>query len=635
MRCISTARRRRRIVLLGLVLAIQLSAVRAAQSLQSDPPPWLVLLLYSSDLYAPAAVVHDEALRTAMSEGAAPRAVDFRTEALDAVTFDAADYEPELVALFKKKHSGVRFDLLMPVGVEALRFVTRHREMLWPGVPIVSLSVSATDARETAHVANATAVTIDLDAAGTIRLARHLQPDAERLVLVAGESPYDRRWWSRLEAAAAREGHGLEVETLFGRPIRDVVARVSHLPRRSIVLYGSITRDTDGQPAVGAIVAVQLAGASTAPVYAIRESNLGGGVVGGSIESFTAQGQRAAAVALRVLRGTSAHNIPIASASHPVPMLDWRQLRRFGLSDVSLPPGSVVLHRPPSLMEQYRGYVIAGGTAIAVQTGLIVALLAQARRRRQAEAEASRQRAELTHAARLSTVGQLTAVVAHEINQPLGAILSNAEAAELFLDADPPQLERVRRILQDIQHEDQRASAVIHEVRALARRQSPEVRAVDLNDVVRGVMPLIEADARRRGVEVELDLAGRLPALSGDGTQLQQVVLNLALNALEALGPPGPGDRRVRISTRGTNAQRELTVSDTGPGLAKEVIPRLFESFFTTKAEGLGLGLSIVGSIVEAHGGRVAAENNQDGPGATFRVLLPEAGGAWSTRHDV
>jgi signal transduction histidine kinase len=509
--------------------------------------------------------------------------------------------------------------------VEALRFVARHREALWPGVPIVSFSVSEADAREHAHVANATVVTIDLDAAGTIRLARHLQPDAERLVLVAGDSPYDRRWWPRLEAAAAREGHGLEVETLFGRPIREVFARVSHLPRRSIVLYGSITRDTDGQPATAAIVVGQLAGASAAPVYAIRESNLGNGAVGGSIESFAAQGQHAAAVALRVLRGTSPDEIPIAPPSKPVPILDWRQLRRFGWSDASLPPGSLVRYRPPSILEEYRGYVVATGLAISVQTGLIVALLTQARRRRRAEAEASRQRAELAHAARLSAVGQLTAVVAHEINQPLGAILSNAEAAELFLDADPPRLERVRQILRDIQHEDQRASAVIREVRTLARKQSPESKPVDLNAVVRGVMPLLDADARRRAVAVDVDLDGRLPALSGDSTQLQQVVLNLALNALEALGPPGPGDRRIRIRARATDGQLELTVSDTGSGLAAEAVPRLFESFFTTKAEGLGLGLSIVRSIVAAHGGRVTAENNRNGPGATFRVLLPEA----------
>jgi C4-dicarboxylate-specific signal transduction histidine kinase len=370
-------------------------------------------------------------------------------------------------------------------------------------------------------------------------------------------------------------------------------------------------------------------------VYAILESHLGTGVVGGSIESFAAQGQRAAAVALQVLRGAPPDDIPMAPRSNPVPILDWRQLRRFGMSETVLPPGSVVQNRPRSIIEEYRGYVVAAGLAIFVQTGLIVALLAQARRRRRAEADASRQRAELTHAARLSTVGQLTAVVAHEINQPLGAILSNAEAAELFLDADPPQLERVRHILQDIQHEDQRASAVINEVRALARKQSPESRTVELNDVVMGVMPLVEADARRRGVEVELDLDGELPTLHGDSTQLQQVVLNLALNALEALGPSGAGDRRVRIRTRATDAQLELTVSDTGPGLADEIVPRLFESFFTTKAGGLGLGLSIVYSIVAAHGGRVTAENNHNGPGATFRVSLPEARDAVSTRQEI
>jgi C4-dicarboxylate-specific signal transduction histidine kinase len=280
---------------------------------------------------------------------------------------------------------------------------------------------------------------------------------------------------------------------------------------------------------------------------------------------------------------------------------------------------------------EYRGYVVTAALVLLVQSGLIVALLAQAQRRRRAEAEAAQQRAELAHAARLSAVGQLTAAVAHEINQPLGAILSNAEAAELFLVSDPPQLERVRRILRDIQQEDQRASAVIREVRALARKQSPEPKPLDLNDVVRAVVPLVGADARRRFAELELDLDSRPPLTSGDATQLQQVVLNLALNGLDALGRPAPGARRIRIVTRSGDGHVELTVADTGPGIAEEALPRLFESFFTTKPDGLGLGLSIVRSIVEAHGGRVAAENGSAG-GATFRVRLPARGAAPAPR---
>jgi len=223
-----------------------------------------------------------------------------------------------------------------------------------------------------------------------------------------------------------------------------------------------------------------------------------------------------------------------------------------------------------------------GAVVLVVQTGLIVALLAQARQRRRAQAEAARRRAELAHAARLSAVGELTASIAHEINQPLGAILSNAEAAELFLDGDPPRVDRLRQILRDIRVEDQRASEVIRKVRALARKQPPESRTLSVNAVVADVLPLVEADARRRQVEVEVDYAARLPEVSGDPSQLRQVVLNLALNGLEALGPPGPGKRIVRIRTGTDGGQVELAASDTGPGVPEEHLSRVFESFFTT-----------------------------------------------------
>jgi signal transduction histidine kinase len=615
------ASRVRTVALLGLAFA-QTASPPPGLAQPASESPWRVLLLHGSDNYVPSNVVLVDSLRSALAEAAAPRLVAFQAEVLDTVSFGTAHHEPELLALLVKKHRELRFDLLMPVGEGALRFVERHRATLWPGTPVVFLSVSQDVLREHPAGAGSTGVTIDFDEAGTLALARRLQPDATRVLLLAGASEYDRYWWPRLEAAASREGQGLEVEALFGQPLGAALERVAHLPRHSIVLYTSISRDGDGQAFVPAVVAEQLSRSSPAPVYSTFEGQVGRGVVGGSMESFDAHGRRAAALALRVLRGERPEVLPVALPSDPAPVVDWRQLQRFGLSEAALPSGSIVRFRERSPLEEYRGYVATAALALAVQAGLIVALLAQSRRRQRAEAQAARQRAELAHAARLSAVGELTASVAHEINQPLGAILSNAEAAELFLDADPPRLDRVRQILRDIRQEDRRASQVIQEVRALARKQSPESSPLSLNDAIGDVMALVEADARRRGVAVETDLAASLPDVSGDCIQIQQVLLNLALNGLEALGPPAAGERRLRIETRANGSGVELVVSDTGPGLAPEDVPRVFESFFTTKEVGLGLGLSIVRSIVEAHEGRVLAENNAGG-GATFRVLLP------------
>ncbi len=228
----------------------------------------------------------------------------------------------------------------------------------------------------------------------------------------------------------------------------------------------------------------------------------------------------------------------------------------------------------------------------------------------------------LAHASRLAAMGELTASIAHEINQPLGAILANAEAAELLLEAGPGRLDDVRRILADIRKDDLRASEVIRRMRELLRNPSLERQPLDLNEVAADVLQLLGADAARRGVAMETDLAPALPAVHGNTASLQQVLLNLLLNGMEAMADTPASRRRLALRTAPHATGVEVAVTDSGRGLDPGTLPRLFESFFTTKKDGMGLGLSIARSIVEAHGGRIWAESRPAG-GATFRFTLP------------
>jgi C4-dicarboxylate-specific signal transduction histidine kinase len=231
-------------------------------------------------------------------------------------------------------------------------------------------------------------------------------------------------------------------------------------------------------------------------------------------------------------------------------------------------------------------------------------------------------RQELAHASRLAMVGELTAAIAHEINQPLGAILSNADAAEMLLESSPPAIDQVREILSDIRKDDLRATEVIRGLRALLRKCEMENQPVDLNEVMSDVVLLVRTESRRRGVRVESEPAQDLPLICGDKVHLQQVLLNLVLNGMEAMADM-PGERTLELRT-GVREDGSATigVTDTGCGIPPERFSRLFEPFFTTKKEGMGLGLSIARSLVEAHGGQIWAENNPDG-GATFRFTLP------------
>jgi PAS domain S-box-containing protein len=229
----------------------------------------------------------------------------------------------------------------------------------------------------------------------------------------------------------------------------------------------------------------------------------------------------------------------------------------------------------------------------------------------------------LAHASRLTVMGELAASIAHEINQPLSAILSNADAAELLLEADTGRVDEVRRILADIRKDDLRASEVIRRTRALLRHRSLEMDAIDINDAVSDVVRLLDAHAHRRQVAVETELWPGLPAVRGDRVHLQQVLLNLLLNGMEAMADTPNPRRRLTVRTEVNGGGVEVAVTDNGSGIPAATLSRLFESFFTTKADGLGLGLSIARSIVEAHGGRIWAENRPEG-GATFRFTMPE-----------
>jgi PAS domain S-box-containing protein len=246
--------------------------------------------------------------------------------------------------------------------------------------------------------------------------------------------------------------------------------------------------------------------------------------------------------------------------------------------------------------------------------------------RKHAEQEIERQRNELAHVTRVSTMGQLASSLAHELNQPLGAILRNTEAGELFLQDPSPDLDELRAILADIRKDDQRAGAVIDRMRDLMKQRKAEHRRLDLNLLVGDVIILVRPDAEKRQVLLALETNPALPAVHGDRVQLQQVMLNLLLNAMDALEDNPPPRRLVTVRARPVGATVEVTVSDTGHGIPADKLLRVFEPFYTSKPNGLGMGLAISRGIIEAHGGRLWAENNE-ADGVTFTITLPMAEG--------
>jgi PAS domain S-box-containing protein len=244
--------------------------------------------------------------------------------------------------------------------------------------------------------------------------------------------------------------------------------------------------------------------------------------------------------------------------------------------------------------------------------------------RKEAEEEAHRLRDQLAHVGRVTTMGELAAAIAHEINQPLCAIVTNAQAAQRLLNRETPDTSELSETLKDIVAGGQRASEVIGRIRTLLQKRHPEKAQLDINDAIREVVALLRHELSRKGISLSFDLASDVPAVLGDRVQLQQVVLNLVVNAMEAmtqhLGPMQLGI----YSTRKGEDTVGVSVCDSGPGVAPEQVEQIFDPFFTTKAGGMGIGLAICRSIVEAHGGRIWA-HRKAGRGMALHITLPSA----------
>ena len=258
---------------------------------------------------------------------------------------------------------------------------------------------------------------------------------------------------------------------------------------------------------------------------------------------------------------------------------------------------------------------------VSINRGAVLYTCRDVTERKRAEEALRQARQELAHASRLAIAGELLASIGHEIRQPLTSILANASAGRRLGEAhaDPAEF---AEIFGDIEAQAHVASQTIDRLRALLRKQPFEARALDVGEAVREILRFVESDARRRGVTVQTDIADLLPAVPADRILLHQVLMNLIVNAMESMDDVAVNERRLTVRTRPVADAIEVAVSDAGHGIPSERLPRVFDRFFTTKPDGIGLGLAISRTIVEAHHGQIWAENHV-GRGATFRFTLP------------
>jgi signal transduction histidine kinase len=280
--------------------------------------------------------------------------------------------------------------------------------------------------------------------------------------------------------------------------------------------------------------------------------------------------------------------------------------------------------REPNVWERYRWQILATAAILLGQAAVITGLVVERRRRQAAEFEVRQRLLEVLHLNRTAVAGALSTSFAHELGQPLGAIHSYADAAMLYLKQSPPNLEKIERMLTSIQQDDLRAADIVTHIRGLLKKKHEvETQEFDLNDIITSTVEIMDAEALRSGVDLDAYRPnGPLP-VRADRIQLQQALVNLAVNGIDAMRDCNNGKRRLSISTTLVNdSSVEVSVADTGAGIPPDKLNTVFDAFFTTKSQGTGLGLSIARTIIQTFGGNIWAENRPGG-GALFRFTLP------------
>src|SRR5499433_1192857 len=558
---------------------------------------------------------------TTKTETATPPFVFIENLGIDA--YATTDYFDILRSHFREKYRNKAIGVIVSDASRELRYTLRLRDELWPGTPVVLAGIQERRVTRLSLPSNVTGFTFRHQLQDIVATADALIPGLKRVVLAG--SRIERGGWRQdflddLPDVRAR----FEVIDLTGLSLAELRQRLSELPGDSAVTYVGFSTDVTGERYLPAEASQLVAEAANRPTFVDSETFIGLGSVGGLVVSPGAIGRVAARFALRILDGENASDIPITNSAEILrPVFDWRQLQRWGISESRLPVGSEVRFRSPTAWEQYRWEIMLISAVLVLQSLLIAGLFYEHRRRRQAEVEASRRMAELAHMNRSAAIGQLSASIAHEIKQPLAAIVMNAGAGLRWLAKDTPNVEEVAHALKNIVGNGTRASQVVETIRAMFKKETSNRTLVDINDAIREVLTLLHIELAEHGVVTKATLKEGLPRVMADPVQLQQVIFNLVRNAIEAMSSTAAGSRVLQLRSEVTETgECIVAIEDSGSGIEPETLKRIFEPFFTSKSKGMGMGLSICRSILEAHGGRISAASAKP-RGAIFEVLPP------------
>lgn len=639
-RCQAASARLAALTTVGLLILLATSLMPTAAFAQHSKEiatPGRVVILNATDPYLPAFRTLERALReTLIATSSHP--IEFYAETLDMHRFPHKMLDTDMTQLLQRKYQNLKVDVVVAVAPIALTFAEQHRDLIWPGATIVFTTVSTRLLDQRQLPPDVIGVPHQLEFGQTLDLALRLRPGTQTVAVVGGAPrPCCEYLQLAREALVPLErADRITTRYFIGLSVTETLAAVAALPPDTILLYLAIYRDQDGRPTVPRSVLEQISAVSSAPIFGVFGSYLGHGIVAGSIASFGSQGRAVGQVVARLLDGEDPATIGIQPPVTPHCMADWQQLRRWDINPGLLPANCEIRFRELSVWDQYRQQILLAIAVILAQAGWILALMfkqrrlrrtqtalaAECRHRHTAETLAAQLRARLARISKERSLGTMAAAIVHEVDQPLTAIQNYAQAAKRRLETDLDSKPKLLELLGKVSGQAERAGSITQRVRSLVSSDEPQLQAVALCPLVEAVIRMIEPEVEGRGCHIHCDLTGEAPTVLADPLQVQLVLVNLLQNATQSIANADAADKRVLVSVRHPGkVEVELSVTDRGPGVPPAQAAEIFEHLHSEKRGGMGLGLSIARTIVEAHGGRIWHEHNPSG-GAVFRFTL-------------
>jgi signal transduction histidine kinase len=537
-------------------------------------------------------------------------------------------YVQSIVDLYNNKYKDIPIDLLIIVGPSGYNILKSFELNALKNTPTIYVENDdlTNDTIRFPLQENIVEIELHYDFFNTLKTSFGLFPDYKDVYVISGITPLDVYYINRLKIAAVSFEDKHTIRYVSNLSMDSLLLLVENLPQKTLVVVPSFYLDKNGIPYSTSDVIAILARHSSVPILPVADiftSRKGG--LGGHLFSFTKVGKEMGRVSSLILGGTSVKNIKIRSGNFYENVYDWQEVNRWGLAKSKLiPVDSVFYYKPNSFLAEYRLYIMAAFIFLIFQTLFIMYLVRMNRRQKETalqKLETEKVYRDLVREDRLLKMVELTASLSHELNQPLTAILFNAQAGKRFLKTGIMDLKQAEEIFDNIIEDDKRAGGIISSVKNMMKLENREMCNVNLTSLIQDTVDIFNSEAITKSVTIKVELTANPVWIFGERVQLQQVLLNLFRNAMNAMENNAPENKILEISLKLAKASVTVSVRDTGSGIDPAIKDKLFKAFVTGSKNGFGIGLTISRTIIENHHGEIWAAN-LPGSGAEFSFRL-------------